>query len=84
MNFVKKLFGYMGKMSEEAYFFIKICTLAACILAAAALGLAIYIEKTGYTAYHLYSVLDELKTAPAAIILIAAIGSVCIEERCAK
>lgn len=84
MNFAKKLFDYMGKMSGEAYFFIKICILAACILAAAALGLAIYISKIGFAAYHLKAALNELTVSPAAIILIAAIGSVCIEERCAK
>ena len=51
----------MGKMSVEAYFFIKICILAACILAAAALGLTIYISKIGFAAYHLKEALSELE-----------------------
>ena len=84
MRSAKKLYRFMRDMSEPSYFFLKICAIAACILAASALALAIYIGKAGFSANHLCTTLKDLTVSPAAIILIAAIGSVCIEERCAK
>lgn len=81
---VKKLLKFIRNMSEPAYIFTKVCAIIACTMAAAALCLVVYISDTGNATYYLCNILEELTAAPAAIFLIAAIGSVCLEEKSAR
>lgn len=69
-------------MKKPTYRFLRFCMIYSCILAAVAGGIYLYIYFSGIGARTamLAKLASELSSAPVAVMLIAAIGSVCIED----
>lgn len=74
----------LTEMSDAAFIFLKFCLMLSCLMAVAALYTVMYMEETGEVSIYLCHILKELCSAPAAILLLGAIGSVCLEERAVK
>ena len=68
-------------MSDIAWVVIRINLLLSCASLLAALIILIAIGDTNTDNIHLYLTAKELMNMPPALLFIAGIGSVCIEER---
>ena len=77
---MKKVFERMKNMSRPASLMLKVCIIVSNVYLAAAI--VILIRAGGYSTdtYRLYAMAKELYTAPQAILMVAAVGSVCVEE----
>ena len=80
MNFICRYIARLKNMSGGAYVFIKICIILCCVIAFSALQLMLYIEESGKATFYLLNIFSEMRAMPAAILLLAAIGSVCLED----
>ena len=74
----------MRQMSKPAYIYLKFCIILATLPVFAALCLVYYIQHIGGATYLLCKTLEDLISIPAAILLIAAVLSVCLEEQARK
>ena len=80
MQTLQALFRYIKQMHRATYLFLKASIIVSCIclIAATALHLAAY--RTDASPLTLIHLADELGQMPQAIVLLAAIGSACMED----
>ncbi len=71
-------------MSRPAYFVHKLGVVSACICLTAALLLTVASGGLSPALYERYLLIRELVSTGAAVLLIAVIGEVCIEEQAKK
>ncbi|MGE4484421.1 MAG: hypothetical protein AB7C97_04795 [Oscillospiraceae bacterium] len=84
MGIVKKFIRRLMDMSMPAYLIIKWGLIISCLMLTAALAIMLAAGETSAHTYNLYRIAKELYSFPAAILLVVAIASVCIEERFMK
>ena len=77
---LKNLISRMLVMCEPAYMLLRGAMLLSCALLFCSLMILISIGQPTYHTYELYLCAKEMSTAPAALLLLASIGTVCIEE----
>jgi len=70
----------MSKMCDEAYFVIRSSLILTCVMLALCLLVLLIAGKFSASTYELHRFAKELFTLPQAILLIAAIASVIMEE----
>ena len=80
----KKLFSGLRSMSRPTYLIIKYSLIVSCILLLASLVVFIRAGEFSASTYKLFDLAKRLYDTPVSILLIAAIASVCVEERLHK
>ena len=78
---LKKYYAGLRSMSRPAYLLIKYCLIASCFILVLSLITFVFAGRFSTYTYELYYLGKSLFDAPVGILLVAAIGSVCIEER---
>lgn len=78
---VKKLINRILDMCEPAWGALRGTLMLCCTMAFCAFMILVDIEPVSIRTYDLFRCAKELAAAPAGLLLIAAIGTVCIEER---
>ncbi len=80
---MRKLYSRMSAMCEEAYFLVRCSVILTAALFACAVLIIVVAGRFSTDTYRLYLLAEELYRLPQAILLIAAIGSVILEENIA-
>ncbi len=78
---MRKLLIRMSGMCDEAYFLIRCSVIITATLFACSVLIIVVAGGFSTDTYKLYFLAEELYRLPQAILLIAAIGSVILEER---
>ena len=81
---MRKLIHRMSKMCDESYFIIKSSIILTLILLACCLLTLLFAGGFSDDTYELHRLAKELFTLPQAILIIAAIASVVIEDYATK
>lgn len=81
---IKEMLDSLRHMSFAANAYLKACIIIASLPLLAALYILFYLQYTGESTYALCKLLEELISAPAAILLIAVILSVILEDQARK
>lgn len=81
---IKRVFRRMLDMCEPAYEIFLKALILSCVLLFCSIMIFIYIGGVTANTYYLYLLAKELSQIPAALMFIAGIGSVCIEEQYLK
>ena len=81
---IKELLDSLRHMSPYAYGYLKACIIIACLPLLAALYIVFCLQYTGEATYALCKLLEDLISAPAAILLIAVILAVILEDQARK
>ena len=81
---MRKLIHRMSKMCDEAYFIIRSSVIITCVMLACCLMALLIAGKFSAATYELHRFANELFTLPQAILIIAAIASVVIEDYSTK
>ncbi len=77
---MKKLFSRMSSMCDEAYFLIRCSVILTATLFACSVLIIVAAGRFSTDTYRLYLLAEELYRLPQAILLIAAVGSVILED----
>ena len=77
---LKKYYAGLRSMSRPTYDFLKYYIIASCIILAFSLLVFVYAGDFSPRTYKLYHLGKSLYDAPAGILAVAAVGSVCIED----
>ncbi|HHU23271.1 MAG TPA: hypothetical protein GXZ52_07675 [Clostridiales bacterium] len=78
---LRKLLHRILNMCNPAWGALKGTLMLCCAMVFCAFIILVEIGPVSIDTYHLYLYAKELATAPAGLLLIAAIGTVCIEEQ---
>lgn len=78
---MKKLLRRMLCMCEPSYILIKYSLILSCVLAICALAILVQISPYSVATYPLYRLAMKMTEIPAAILLVAAVGSVVFESQ---
>ena len=81
---MRKLLTRMSTMCDEAYFIIRCAVIITGTLLLCSILIIVVAGKFSTDTYELYRLAEELYRLPQAVLIIAAIGSVIIEERFAE
>ena len=81
MSMLRKLIGRMFSMCEHAYIIFKYSLILSCVLAFCAFMILVDISPYQVETYDLYRLAVSMSETPAALLFIAAVGSVCIESQ---
>ena len=82
MTTVRAVFDRILDMCDPAYGVLTGLLRLCCAFAVCALVMLLYIGRFSVYTYELYLCALELMRAPASLILLAAVSTVCIEELC--
>lgn len=77
---LRKIFGRVQEMSGLAYLILMVGLLVSCACLGAALLLLLTSGQFSVGSYHSYQMVKELFSLPVSIMLIAIIGSACLED----
>ena len=80
LSIVKNVLRRMLDMCEPAYSVLRGMLLLSCTLVGCSLIILLWIGDVTIYTYELYLCALEMARAPAAMLLLAAIGTVCIED----
>ncbi len=81
---LKKLIKRMAEMCDEAYFVIRSSVILTVVLLFCCLLLMLAAGRFSPDTYRLYRLAEELFRIPQAVLFVAAIGSVILEEHITK
>ena len=81
---MKKLLNRMSLMCDEAFFVIKSSVILTVVLLFCCLVLLLAAGRFSSDTYNIYRLAEELFRLPQAVLFIAAIGSVILEEQVKK
>jgi len=81
---MKRLFKRMTLMCDDAYFVIRSSVILTGVLLFCCLLLMLSVGRFSPDTYNIYRLAEELLRLPQAVLFIAAIGSVILEERFTK
>ncbi len=80
LGLLKKMAAQLTKLDKLSYQVLHWGLRLACLLALAALFLLIAAQGAGYAGWAYVRYARELSSQPGAVLLIAVLGSVCIED----
>ncbi len=69
----------MLSMCEQSYIIVRYSLILSCVLALCSFSILLYIGPYSVETYDLYRLAMQMAQTPAALLLIAGVGSVCIE-----
>ncbi len=81
---MKKLIRRMARMCDEAFFVVKSSLILTALLLFCSLLLYLSAGRFAPDTYKIYRLAEELFRLPQAVLFIAAIGSVLLEEQLSK
>lgn len=81
---MRKLLLRMSKMCDDAYFIIRSSVILTCTMLACCLLALLFAGRFSADTYELHRFANELFRIPQAVLIIAAIGSVIIEDYATK
>lgn len=81
MNLIRQLVARMLGMCKQSYIILKISLILSCVVLIGAFVLLLQSGCFSSSSYESYCLASELWRAPQAILLVAALGTVLIEER---
>ena len=80
MIWIRKILARVAVMSRPAHLVLKYSLIVSGIYLAAAVIVLLGAGKFAPDTYHTYAMADYLLTTPQAILIVAVIGSACIED----